>query len=76
MAEGDVEIQRPLSERFWEGSIMGIVKVIVEFKADPQHRIRLVVFSLANFEKTLAEVFAQIKSRSNLSRGLFIPRLI
>jgi hypothetical protein len=50
MAHGKVKVQRPFSKGIREVAIMGVVEVIVEFKAHTQNTVCDLVASMSSFE--------------------------
>ena len=56
MAHGEVEIQGSLAERVGKRSVVGVIKVVIEFERNTQDRIRDLIASLACLEECLAEV--------------------
>ena len=76
MTKCNVEVQRPFAESVWKFPIMGIVEVIIEFKAHSKDRVRSLVIALPNIKETLTEFSTEIKCWSDLSRDFFISGFV
>ena len=76
MAKGDVKIERAFSKGFREISVVGVVQMIVEFKAHSKDGICLFIFSLPHFEQTLAKISTEIQCRPDLRGNLLVARFV
>jgi hypothetical protein len=50
MAESDVKVQRPLSERFRKGSIVRVEEMVIKLKAHSEDTIRNLILFLTNIK--------------------------
>lgn len=76
MTKRDVEIQSSFPKCLGQIPIMGIVKMVVQLKADPQHGISYLVFSLPNIKQGLAEIPAHVECWPDVRIMILVSALV